>query len=61
VIAVLSDDSMCVLVEGYRRLFLESCAPESGPLWGFRMILLIPFFAGHARFCKLRRDVAGVI
>jgi lipopolysaccharide transport system permease protein len=60
-VGLLSNNPMFVLVEGYRRLFLESRPPEFGPLWTFWLVSLVLFFAGHAWFYKLRKNFADVI
>jgi len=60
-LAVLSKNPVFVLVDGYRRVFLEARPPDFGSLWKFWLIALMVFFAGHAWFYKLRKSFADVI
>ncbi|HEX8983779.1 MAG TPA: ABC transporter permease [Bryobacteraceae bacterium] len=60
-LAVLSKNPVFVLVEGYRRVFLEARPPDFASLWKFWLLSLVVFFAGHAWFYKLRKSFADVI
>jgi len=59
--ALLSKNPMCILVRGYRSIFLESHAPAFGPLWKFWVLAAVVFILGHAWFYKLRKSFADMI
>lgn len=59
--ALLGKNPIYVLVQGYRRIFLEGLAPVLGPTWKLWVLAIVVFFAGHAWFYKLRRSFADVI
>jgi lipopolysaccharide transport system permease protein len=50
-----------VLVRNYRRIMLESAAPDWRSLGWTTAFALVVFFAGHAWFRKLRRSFADLI
>jgi lipopolysaccharide transport system permease protein len=50
-----------VLVRNYRRVMLESSAPDWRPLLWTTAASLIIFLAGYAWFHKLRRSFADLI
>lgn len=58
---LLANNPFFVLVEGYRRIFLESAAPAFSPLWKLWLAALALFFLGHACFYKLRKNFPDVI
>ncbi|MBZ5728633.1 MAG: ABC transporter permease [Acidobacteriia bacterium] len=58
---LLLNNPMYVLVRGYRAIFLESRAPEFGPLWKFWLLAVVVFVLGHAWFYKLRKSFADMI
>ncbi len=60
-LAVLRKNPFFVLVRGYRAIFLESHAPDFGPLIKLWVLALIVLFAGYAWFYKLRKSFADVI
>jgi len=58
---VLSKNPIFVLVKGYRAIFLESHAPQFGPLWKLWLVAFVVFVAGHAWFYKLRKSFADML
>jgi len=52
---------MYVLVRNYRRVLLESAAPEWKGLAEVTAVSIVVFLAGHAWFRKLRRSFADLI
>jgi lipopolysaccharide transport system permease protein len=50
-----------VLVHNYRRVMLDSAAPEWGPVLWTTAASLVLFFGGYAWFHKLRRSFADLI
>jgi lipopolysaccharide transport system permease protein len=50
-----------VLVRNYRRILLESSAPDWGPVLWTTLAGAVLFIAGHAWFHKLRRSFADLI
>ena len=59
--AVLAKNPIYVLVRGYRAIFLESHAPQFGPLWKLWLVAAVVFVAGHAWFYKLRKSFADML
>jgi len=58
---LLTKNPVYVLVEGYRRIFLQSLAPEWHSLWKLWLLSLAIFIGGHAVFHKLRKTFADVV
>jgi len=58
---LLSKNPICILVRGYRAIFLERHAPAFGPLWKFWILAAVVFVIGHAWFYKLRKSFADMI
>ena len=58
---LLTKNPVYVLVEGYRRIFLQSSAPEWHSLWRLWVVSIIIFLAGHAFFRKLRKQFADTV
>jgi homopolymeric O-antigen transport system permease protein len=60
-VALLAKNPICILVRGYRAIFLEHHAPAFGPLWKFWILATVVFVLGHAWFYKLRKSFADMI
>ena len=60
-VALLAKNPICILVRGYRAIFLEHHAPAFGPLWKFWILAAVVFVLGHAWFYKLRKSFADMI
>jgi len=60
-VALLSKNPIYVLVRGYRSVFLESRAPDFGPLWKLWLLAAVVFILGHAWFYKLRKSFADMM
>ena len=58
---LLAKNPICILVRGYRSVFLESHPPDFGPLWKFWILAAAVFVIGHAWFYKLRKSFADMI
>ncbi len=58
---LLSRNPLWILVDAYRRIFLESRPPAWEPLAELALISLLMFLLGHACFHKLRKNFADVI
>lgn len=58
---IMAFNPMYVMVRSYRRILLESTAPNWHSLAWVTAVSVIIFFAGHAWFRKLRRSFADLI
>jgi len=58
---LLAVNPMYVMVRNYRRILLESTAPDWHGLVWVTAVSIIVFLAGHAWFRKLRRSFADLI
>jgi lipopolysaccharide transport system permease protein len=58
---IMSKNPLFVLVEGYRRIFLEAQAPAFGSLWKLYVLSFVVLVLGHAWFYKLRRSFADIL
>jgi lipopolysaccharide transport system permease protein len=57
----LDKNPICILVRGYRAIFLEHRPPAFSSLWKFWLLAAVVFVLGHAWFYKLRKSFADMI
>ncbi|MBI3666402.1 MAG: ABC transporter permease [Acidobacteria bacterium] len=58
---LFAQNPLCILVRGYRAIFLEAAAPDWGALGKLTAVSATVFLAGHAWFYKLRRSFADLL